>query len=201
MNNKTIKKGLSIKDLVTCGIFSALFFVFTMINGMVFAPNPVLTFVMPCAVALVTAPIYLLLIAKVKKHGPSIILGVIMGFMMFITGMYWMWSVFYVIMGILADLIASAGEFKSSKLNTLSFLVFSLNPIGSYMMLWINREAYFSYMIGKGTEQSYVDIMGATAQNWMLPVMIASILVCGLISCFIGKKLLKKQFEKAGMVA
>ena len=41
------KKSLTIKDLVTTGIFSAIFLVFTMIGGIFFAPNPVLTFYMP----------------------------------------------------------------------------------------------------------------------------------------------------------
>lgn len=194
-------KKLTVRDLVTTGIFSAVFLVLTMLGGAIFAPNPALTFIMPCAVALLTGPAYLLLVAKAPKHGPVIILGLLMGLIMFITGMYWLWSVFYVVMGIAADLIAGIKKFKSIKLNIISFIVFSLNPMGSYMMLWINREKYFSYMVGKGAEQSYVDTMGATAQGWMLPVMILSIIVTGLISAFIGKAMLKKQFEKAGMTA
>lgn len=201
VNSINNKKSLSTKDLVTCGIFSALFFVFTMVSGMFFAPNPVLTFLTPCALALFTGPIYLLMIAKIKKHGPSIILGIIMGFMMFVTGMYWMWSLFYIIMGILADIISGIGNFRNYRMNILSFIIFSMNPLGSYIMLWVNRDAYFSYMLSKGTEESYVNIMGATAQNWMLPGMILSIIVCGFLSCLIGKSLLKKQFEKAGLVA
>ena len=35
------KKSLTIKDLVTTGIFSAIFLVFTIIGGIFFAPNPV----------------------------------------------------------------------------------------------------------------------------------------------------------------
>ena len=46
------KKSLTIKDLVTTGIFSAIFLVFTMIGGIFFAPNPVLTFYMPMGAAL-----------------------------------------------------------------------------------------------------------------------------------------------------
>ena len=38
------KKGLTVKDLVTVGIFSALFLVFALVGGIFFAPNPVLTF-------------------------------------------------------------------------------------------------------------------------------------------------------------
>ena len=43
----TVKKGLTVKDLVTVGIFSALFLVFALVGGIFFAPNPVLTFYMP----------------------------------------------------------------------------------------------------------------------------------------------------------
>lgn len=201
MNQLRNKKGLTVRDLVTCGIFTALFFIFTMIGGFLLAPNPILTYFMPCAIALLTGPIYLLLMAKVPKHGPVIILGIIMGFMMFVTGMYWMWSVFYVLLGLLANLIASVGNFRHKVLNKMSFLVFSMNPIGSYMMLWINRKAYFDYLVGKGTETSYVETMGSVAEGWMLPAMILSIILTGLLSTYIGEKLLKKQFEKAGILA
>lgn len=199
INNQS--KKLTVRDLVTTGIFSAVFFVFTMIGGMFFVPNPVLTFVMPCAVALLTGPAYLLLVAKVPKQGPIIILGVLMGFLTFLTGMYWMWSIFYIVLSVIANLIAGTKSFKSMKLNILSFLVFSMNPMGSYMMLWINKKNYFKYMVSKGAEQVYVNTMGTAAQGWMLPAMIISIIIAGLISAFIGKAMLKKHFEKAGMTA
>ena len=48
----SLKKGLTVKDLVTTGIFSAIFFVFTLVGGLPFAPNPVLTFYMPMGAAL-----------------------------------------------------------------------------------------------------------------------------------------------------
>ncbi len=194
-------KNLTVRDLVTTGIFCAVFLVLMMLGAGLLAPNPVLTFLMPCAVALLTGPAYMLLIAKVPKHGPVIILGVVIGLLMFVTGMYWMWSIALVLLGIVADFIAGAGRFRNVTLNIISFVIFSLNPMGSYLMLWINRDSYFSYMVGKGTEQSYVDTMGATAQNWMLPAMIASIIVTGLISAIAGRILLRKQFEKAGMTA
>ena len=41
-NQETVRKGLSVKDLVTTGIFTALLFVFTMVGGVFFATNPVL---------------------------------------------------------------------------------------------------------------------------------------------------------------
>ena len=194
-------RGLSVRDLVTCGVFIALYFVFMMVGSMLFAPNPVLTFLMPAGAALLTGPVYLLLLAKVPKHGPIIILGVVEALLMFVTGMYWLWSVFLVVLGVVGDLVAGAGGFRNVKLNVISFLVFSLNPMGSYMMLWLDPSGYASYLTGKGTEQAYLDTMLATGADWVLPAMIALTLVCALASALVGRRLLRKQFERAGVTA
>lgn len=61
----SMNKGLTVKDLVTTGIFTALLFVFVLVGGVFFATNPVLTFFMPAGGGLLAGPIYLLLIAKV----------------------------------------------------------------------------------------------------------------------------------------
>ena len=42
----SMNKGLTVKDLVTTGIFTALLFVFVLVGGVFFATNPVLTFFM-----------------------------------------------------------------------------------------------------------------------------------------------------------
>lgn len=193
------RPGLGIRDLVTTGVFTALFFVFTMAGTIFFAPNPVLTFLVPAGAALLTGPIYLLLIAKIPKHGPIIILGTIVGLFSFMVGMYWLASVFSVVLSIIADFIAGMGRFRNQNLNLASFLVFSLSAFGSYTMLWIDPAGYESYLIGKGAEQTYMDTMMATATDWMLPAMIVLTLVCALISGLVGRRLLRKQFEKAGI--
>lgn len=64
------KKGLTVKDLVTVDIFSALFLVFALVGGIFFAPNPVLTFYMPVGSALLCGPVYLLMLSKVQKRWP-----------------------------------------------------------------------------------------------------------------------------------
>ena len=71
----SLKKGLTVKDLVTTGIFSAIFFVFTLVGGLPFAPNPVLTFYMPMGAALLCGPIYLLMVAKDRNAPPFLHLG------------------------------------------------------------------------------------------------------------------------------
>ena len=109
------KRGLGARDLVTTGVCIALYFVFMMVGSILFAPNPVLTFLMPAGAALLTGPVYLLLVARVPKHGPLIILGIVEAVVMFVTGMYWLWSAFLVVLGIVGDLIAGAGALEASR--------------------------------------------------------------------------------------
>lgn len=71
---QTTKKRLTVKDLVTVGIFSALFLVFALVGGIFFAPNPVLTSYMPVGSALLCGPVYLLMLAKVQKRWAASIL-------------------------------------------------------------------------------------------------------------------------------
>lgn len=54
-------------------------------------------------------------------------------------------------------------------------------------------------MLGNGTEQSYIDTMRVTGTTWILLLMLAGTLLAAAISAFAGCKMLRKQFEKAGI--
>lgn len=195
------KKGLTVRDLVTIGIFTAVYVVVFLVGGMVFAPNPVITFYMPIGCALVCGPIFLLLVARVPKHGPIIILGLLIGLLMFATGMHWMMNTAYIVLGIVADLVAGVGKFKSIKLNILAYIIFALPPVGSYVMFFLDKAVWAKSIMAGGTEQSYVDTMIASGPNWLLPVIIVGTIIAALLSGLLGRVLLKKQFEKAGITA
>ena len=195
------KKSLTIKDLVTTGIFSAIFLVFTMIGGIFFAPNPVLTFYMPMGAALLCGPVYLLMIAKVQKRWSVTILGIIMGIIWFVTGMHWAFSLGYIGMGIIADLVAGAGHYRNKVVNLLSYMLMSLGSVYTYVVFCIDPQGWASTMLENGTEQSYIDTMSAYAPSWLLAVIMIGTLAIAAFSGWIGGKLLKKQFEKAGITA
>ena len=54
-------------------------------------------------------------------------------------------------------------------------------------------------MLGNGTEQSYIDTMRATGTGWILVIMLVGTVLAAALSAFIGCRMLKKQFEKAGI--
>ena len=46
-----------------------------------------------------------------------------------------------------------------------------------------------------------MDTMLDTAVDWMLPAMILATVVCALVSGLAGMRLLRRQFERAGVTA
>lgn len=197
MNKQTaIKKGLGVKDLVTVGIFSALFLVFALVGGIFFAPNPVLTFYMPVGSALLCGPIYLLMLAKVKKRWAVSILGAILCIVWFVTGMHWAMALGYLVMGVTADFVAGAGEYKSKMMNSVSYIVISLGGTASYLVFFANPDGWAKTMLGNGTEQSYIDTMRETGSVW---IMLVGTVLAAAVSAFVGCKMLRKQFEKSGI--
>lgn len=203
MSNRanSMNKGLSVKDLVTTGIFTALVFVFILIGGMFFATNPVLTFFMPAGSGLLAGPAFLLMIAKVQKRWSLSIMGVVIGILWFVTGMHWAFVLGYLLMAIVADFVAGAGKYRSKKLNSLAYILFSFGSTGTYILFFVDPNGWAQTMLGNGTEQSYIDTMQATANTGILVAMFAAVLITSAISAFVGCKLLKKQFEKAGITA
>lgn len=200
MNKQTaIKKGLSVKDLVTVGIFSALFLVFALVGGIFFAPNPVLTFYMPVGSALLCGPVYLLMLAKVKKRWAASILGAILCIVWFVTGMHWAMALGYLVMGVAADFVAGAGEYKSKMMNSVSYIVISLGGTASYLVFFANPDGWAKTMLGNGTEQSYIDTMRETGSVWIMLVMLVGTVLAAAVSAFVGCKMLRKQFEKSGI--
>ena len=195
----TEKKGLTVKDLVTVGIFSALFLVFALVGGIFFAPNPVLTFYMPVGSALLCGPVYLLMLAKVQKRWAVSILGALLCIVWFVTGMHWAMSLGYLVMGIIADITAGAGSYISKKLNSLSYILISLGGTFSYLVFFANPDGWAKTMLGNGTEQSYIDTMRSTGTLWILIILLAGTIIAAALSAFAGCKMLRRQFEKAGI--
>lgn len=195
------KKEMTVKDFVTIGIFSALLCVASFSGGIPLAINPVTTFYTSVGAAVLGGPIFLLLVAKVPKHGTITIAGVLIGLICFLTGMHWGQDIGYVITAIIADFIAGSKNYKSSKINILSYAVFCLGITGAYIIYFIDPVGWTSSMLSNGTTQSYIDIMNASTNPVILIVMFASTIIVAVLSGIVGKKLLKKQFEKAGITA
>ena len=194
MNSKQTLKG---KDLINIGIYAAIFCVIvTAIAMLGFIP---IMLPMLCVFVPILGGIpYMLFLTKVDKFGMITIFSTIVGLFLWVTGMGYWPTIFGVVFGVLTDLIAKSGNYKSSKKDILGCGVFNIAVFGNFVPLFTNIDAYFSTRQSFGEE--YIGTLtGIFANTWLIPAMIASCVICGWIGGFLGKALLKKHFEKAGI--
>ena len=192
---------LGSRDLITLGVYSVLYVVVMFIAGMPFAFSPVLTYALPVSAAFFCAPVYLLLVAKVPRRGAVAILGAVVGLVLFVTGMFWLWAVAALVLGVAAGEIAALGRFRSPGLNTVSYVVLALAPLASYVMVWINQQSYRAYLVGKGTDDSYMNTMIAAANQWLLVAIVVGTLLAAWLGTLLGRRMLARHFTRAGIVA
>ena len=153
MNQKSNK--LTVPDLISVGVFTALYFVLVTVATFACALLPgVGNILLPAVAALISGSVYMLLAAKLQKFGGITIMGLVMGLFFFASGHFVLSFAANIICGFAADLVAAAGKYRSKKLLLASFVV-----------------------------------------------SILAILICALVGGFFGQKMLKKHFEKAGIVA
>lgn len=111
---KQINK-LQTRDFISVGIFSLIYAAVAFVVGGLAQMTPITFPFMPMVVALFTGTVFMLYVAKIPKRGAIIILGIIAGILLLITGMFWMMSAFFIVLGIIADFICASGQFKSFK--------------------------------------------------------------------------------------
>ena len=198
---KTSENKLQSRDFISIGVFTLIYAAVTFVVGGVSQMTPVTFPLMPAAVALFTGPIFMLYTAKTPKRGALTIMGVIIGILSFASGRFWMMAVFYAVFGVLADLICASGKFTSFKRNLLGYCVFALPPMGGHVPMAILPEQFDAFMAEKGDFSAFSGVIDAIGANWWaLPLMAAITVLCAVISGMIGRKLLRKHFERAGIV-
>lgn len=196
MNQQSSK--LQAKDLITIGIFTAIYFVVFLACAML-GFIPVFLLAMTFYGPIITGIPFMLYLTKIKKFGMVTITAIICGILMFVFGMGYFTMFTALIFGLAADFILKAGNYTNKKNTTLAYAVYSIWFIGNYIPLYLTRESYFADLVS-GYGQEYVDTLRAYTPGWMFLVLLAACFIGGLIGAVLGKAVLKKHFVRAGIV-
>ncbi len=193
--------GLSVQDLVTVGIYAALYFLVTAV--VTFACSILIPVVgnllLPAGVALVAGSIYYLLIAKVPRFGAVTAVGLVMGAFFFFSGHFILSFATCIVCGAGADLIARAGAYVDRKLNLLAYVVFSFGVTGPILPLWLMRDQYVAALVARGKDSAYIDKVFAGVNSTMAVVVVIAVIVCAVVGGIFGRGLVERHFKKANL--
>ena len=189
------------RDLISIGIYSALYFVLNFACMLVSGFHPLIWVFMPAFIAVLTGIPFMLMCVKVPKFGGVLIMGLITSLIYFATGSFTPFIVaLMLVMCLVAEGIRAATKYLSFKGNAVAFAFFGLGMCGSPLPIWIMRDSFFAQISAQGMPADYVMTLAAVTGDFMLPVMLIATFLCGFIGAAIAKALFKKHFEKAGLV-
>lgn len=186
-----------VKDLITVGIFTVIMIVLIFICGML-GYIPILMIGLPVIGALVCGIPYMLFLTRVNKFGMVTLMGLILGIIMFLSGHTWIPIIVFTLCAFVADLILKMGNYSSIKHSIVSHGVFILGVFGNMLPFFILRD-YFVESIRASMGTDYVNVILPFLTNQMLIVLIIITFIVGICSAYVGKIVLKKHFEKAGI--
>lgn len=186
---------INIRDIITIAIIFVLIFVAYTIGAPIgFMPTTYMFIHAFCS--LMWGTIFLLLYTKVNKKGVPLIISTMIALVMLMF--HWVTPIFIFAGGVLGEIIWRKMDRKSTKTMTIVFMV--------QVMLWYIGAAFpMIFMVESLAESTpdYQDLYMGVNEIMSGPLLIAgivSVIICTYLGAQIGKKLLKKHFEKAGIV-
>lgn len=189
------------RDLITIGIFSAIYFVLNlvaMITGLV----PVLWLLLPGVAGILTGIPFMLMESKVRKPGAVLIMGAITALLYFVTGQFTiLLLITFAIACLLSEVYRVITKYDNNFIHmTISFIIFCYGMLGSPMAIWVYKDSFLAQIQQNGMSAEYVQSLSGLISTPMFIAMCISPIVGGFVGAMIAKGLFRKHFKKAGIV-
>ncbi len=159
---------------------------------------PVVWFASHFIDAILLAPIFMLLIAKIHKTGAVFMVSLLTGIVFFVAS--YMITITCIVFGLLAELILKFGDYKKKSTQIGAFILFSYGFIGDFLPVWLTTNSYMQSMRDSGFSDEYLEKLTLMTSTPAIVIVLLSVLVGSLVGGFLGTNLMKKHFIKAGIV-
>jgi energy-coupling factor transport system substrate-specific component len=198
MNNE-VKEKLQVKDLILIGVMAILLFACMFVVVMILGMN-LLTYLFAPAIAGIPAGIVMmLLLSKAPKTGTFFLASAVIAVFFLIMGRLPLDVVTMLVCGVIGEVLYGALGRKRFRGMAAAHAVYTCGlTLVAFISVVLLKDAWAKAFAGYG--RSYI----AKVIEWVTPMSLVGLCLlsalCGLIGAWLGKCLLKKHFEKAGVL-
>ena len=198
MDKSEKKSRLVLKDFVNIAIFSVIYFVMMFVVGMPLGFLVLTYLAFPFMASFFLGIPSMFLLAKVPKPFSLFIYAMIPGTLMTIMGHTPVVVLHTLIVAIVAELVRKLLGYKTIKGSIAGYAVMSAHFAGPFWQIFLLTEQYRALtesMISK----EYADEL-VSLPVWIMPILYITAIIGGVAGGWLGVKVLKKHFVKAGLV-
>ena len=192
------KTRLEVRDLVTIGVFGVIYFVCMFAVGMM-GVVPILYLLYPMVFGVVGGPIVLLFMAKVQMPWALVIFGMITPIIMFLFGHTLLVPGVALVTMLVAEGIRRIGKYRSLRYNMLAYVVMATILCSSLLQMLVMKARYLQLTEAE-MGREYTEALEKLISVRNMGLVYLGAVLGGIVGALLGRKLLKKHFEKAGIV-
>lgn len=201
MMNIQSNSKLQVKDFITLGVLNAVFTVLFIVLTIVIGVFPITGIFAPAIAAIPLGIVFTLLMIKVAKKGTLLVSGVLQAVILFLLSGSWTFVVAIISATLLGECIVWR-SYKDLHRVTISYVILICGyALGSFAPIVFFTEAWRSASVASGYDASYVNAFTEILNGPVLLGILAVSAVGALLGAGLGKKMLKKHFEKAGVIS
>lgn len=189
----------SARDLINTAIFGAIFMVVTYAVGMLSLFGPLMWLVSFPIAIVINGITFMLFLTRVHHAGMITLFSVVIALFFILHGGMVIGAAAAVLLGLIVEVIAYAGGYRSRWAAIASYTVFGLAGFIPVLPMIINRDAYFGSPAWQSMGEAFVH---AADELFTLPLMGAVAVGCvvaGFIGGLFGTAMLRKHFVNAGL--
>jgi energy-coupling factor transport system substrate-specific component len=191
---------LASKDLITIAVFSVVFFALMRVSAllaMVFVLYPFA----PALQILFCGIVWMYIRAKVPKRFSILMQCGIMALLILLTGTLWTIPAGMLAGGVLAELVSGRGAHKNFKLCVAAYAVYGLCfNFSVFGLILLARDYWYASVTRAGMQVEYMEKVAALISWPLLGVSSAVTLAAAVLGMVFGRFMLKKHFQRAGIV-
>ena len=153
-------------------------------------------FYAPAFSALVGGGIYRVYVEKIQRTGAILVVALVIGSFFLFTRHGAGAFLPAVIGGLLAELVAAHGRYRSKLGNALSFLLFSFTTTGPILMMWIQPASYRASLLARGKSMDYIERVMVPSNMGTVSWFILTLLLGALLGYLLGYLVCQKLNRK-----
>ncbi len=187
------------RDLITIGIFFALYFALMMVPMLISGIHPMIWVLFPGFAAILCAVPFMLLCARVQKPFCVLIMGLVICLLFAMSGYFTLAVGTILCVSIIAEIIRWRTGYSSYFGNAVAFVFFSYGMTCSPLPIWLYNESFMAQISNQGMSAEYVAACSQVSDPIFMVVCLVFTAIGAIIGTLITRALFKKHFIKAGL--
>ncbi|MDO5717761.1 MAG: MptD family putative ECF transporter S component [Tissierellia bacterium] len=189
------------RDYISLGIYTALFFVVIMLVVFITSMSIVAYAFGITIAAIPAAIIYILMRLKVKKKGSVLLSGLVIAALEFLIGAGWPIALAMAIGSLIAELITQRGQYEKFWPISIGYSIFmTCTALGTYGPIIFMKDYISKQSASNKIDPNYMNALLNFLQPKILIIILISTFVSAILGCLISKRILNKNFKKAGII-